>query len=231
MYHYVYKLEHMETREFYIGSRSCKCHPSMDSYKGSMLTWKADKNKLIKTIIKEDFSNRSEANLYESELIRKFIDGPLNMNFHIPGEKFHTVGMASVIDMNGNIFLVDKDDERILNGELKHVWRGKKHSDVSKKIMSDSAKNRKITTEKEAERRQKISQTMKGVPKSKDFCENMSNTRTGENNPFSRFLKLNNLQSPTKGKKYERSECPHCKRMIAKSVIHVAHLDNCKMKK
>ena len=54
MYHYVYKLEHIETKEFYVGSRTSKLHPSLDVYLGSMKTWKPDKTKLKKTrIIRE----------------------------------------------------------------------------------------------------------------------------------------------------------------------------------
>lgn len=221
----------METLEFYIGSRSCKCHPTMDNYKGSMMTWKPDKHMLVKTIIRDDFHSREQAMILEAELIIQNINNPLNMNFSIPGKTFHTVGMCSVVDETGNVFLVNKDDQRILDGVLKHFWVGKKHSDEARKKMSESAKNRKITEDIEKLRREKISKTMKGISKSKDFCENMSATRRGENNPYSKYLRSNNLKNPTKGKKYEKLECPHCKRMIAKSIIHIAHLNNCKMKK
>lgn len=40
MYHYVYKIEHIETKKFYIGSRTSKVAPELDSYQGSMITWK-----------------------------------------------------------------------------------------------------------------------------------------------------------------------------------------------
>jgi hypothetical protein len=47
MFHYVYQVEHIETDEFYIGSRTSKnIHPSLDPYLGSMKTWKVNKNKL-----------------------------------------------------------------------------------------------------------------------------------------------------------------------------------------
>jgi len=230
MNHYVYRLDHMETGGFYIGSRSCNCHPSMDNYMGSMSRWKPDKNKLIKTIIKDDFLDRIEATLYESETIRKYIKNPLNMNFNIPGKDFHSLGMVTVIDSGGKTFQVFKDDEDLLNGVFRPLRKGKKHTEESKKKMSDSAKNRKISKEKENERRKNISKTMKGVPKTKEFCDNMSKTRLGENNPYLRYLKSNNRDHPGKGKKYEKMECPHCKRMIAKSIIKVKHLDNCKNK-
>lgn len=109
-------------------------------------------------------------------------------------------------------------------------WVGRNHSDEVKEKMSESAKTRKTTEENENLRRSKISKTTKGVPKSKEFVEYMSENRKGENNPYSKYLKANNLESHLKGKIYERQECPHCKRMISKSVITVKHLDNCKMK-
>jgi hypothetical protein len=217
--------------EFYIGSRTCKCHPTMDNYKGSMMTWKPDRNMLRKFILADNFTTRKEAMIFEANLIVKNINNPLNMNFSIPGKNFHTVGMCSVVDLRGNIFLVNKNDERIQTGELRHIWVGKKHTKEARGKMSESAKNRKITDEMERLRRENISKTLKGVQKSEDFRKNMSLTRRGENNPYSKFLKSNNIQNPNKGKKYEKLECPHCKRMIAKSVIHISHLDNCKMKK
>ena len=228
MYHYVYKLEHLETSEFYIGSRSCKCHPTMDNYKGSMLTWKPDKSMLKKIILDDSFKNREEAILFEAEMIIKSINDPLNMNFSIPGKFFHTVGMVTVIDKDENIFLVSKNDERIESGELVYLWKGKTHTDKAKEKMSDSAKNRKITEEMEKFRRDEISKTLKGIPKSKEFCENMSQTRKGGNNPYSKYLRDNNIEHHSKGKIYEKALCPHCNRMISTTIIHVAHLDNCK---
>ena len=45
--------------------------------------------------------------------------------------------------------------------------------------------------------------------------------------PFlSKYLKENGLDHHSKGKKYEKEECPHCKRMISKSIIKINHLDN-----
>jgi len=39
-YHYVYKLKHKDTGEFYYGSRTCECNPELNDYMGSMTTWK-----------------------------------------------------------------------------------------------------------------------------------------------------------------------------------------------
>lgn len=207
MYHYVYRLDHIETMEYYIGSRSSKLHPSLDSYLGSMKTWNPDKSKLIKTIIKMDFPDRNSANDLEYQLIKEHINNSLNRNYAMPS-----------VNWGYN-----------LSGD-KNPFFGKNHSNKSREKMSESAKNREITEENEKLRKERISKTMKGIPKGKDFSKNMSLTRRGEDNPYSKYLKSNNLESPNKGKKYERTECPYCNRMISISVIHISHLDNCKYK-
>jgi hypothetical protein len=109
-------------------------------------------------------------------------------------------------------------------------WIGRKHPEEAKKKMSESAKSRRITEENEEIRRSKISKTMKGVSKPEEFVKHMSESRKGEDNPYIKYLKANGLEHPGKGKIYEKQECPHCKRMISKSIIKVKHLDNCKMK-
>jgi hypothetical protein len=98
--------------------------------------------------------------------------------------------------------------------------------------MSESAKIRKIIPENEMIRRKKISinSSQRGIPRSEEFKENLSKARMGENNPYSKYLRDNNLENPTKGKKYDKAECPYCNRMIAISIIHIAHLDKCKNK-
>jgi len=89
MYFYVYKLEHIETGEYYFGSRGSKLHPTNDCYFGSMKVWKPDKNKLKKLILKDDFSNRSEAINFERNLITEHIGKELNRNYNIPGTNFY----------------------------------------------------------------------------------------------------------------------------------------------
>lgn len=90
MYHYVYRLDHIETKEFYIGSRTSSVHPSLDCYLGSMVVWKPDKTKLIKTILKDNFNNRNDAIGYEASLITENINDSLNRNYSIPNTKFFT---------------------------------------------------------------------------------------------------------------------------------------------
>lgn len=124
MYHYVYKLEHIETGEFYIGSRSSQKHPTLDNYLGSMRTWNPDKTKLKKIILKEDFIDRESAISFESQEISNNIKNFLNRNYHIPYVGFHTVGTVTVKDKNGDIFQVSLDDQRYLSGELVGITKG-----------------------------------------------------------------------------------------------------------
>lgn len=69
-YFYVYKIVHIETNEFYFGSRGCSCNPEEDKkYMGTMKTWKPDKTKLSKIILNEIFKTRDEAMLFEANFI------------------------------------------------------------------------------------------------------------------------------------------------------------------
>ena len=123
---YVYKLEHVETKEFYFGSRTCNCLPELDiKYLGSMITWKPDKTKLIKTIIKKDFNTYNQLIRYESNIIKKHINNSLNRNYNIPTLKYHTFGMHVVIDNNGNNIMVPINDQRYLSGELVSIHKNK----------------------------------------------------------------------------------------------------------
>jgi hypothetical protein len=257
MYHYVYQITHIETGSFYIGSRSSKVHPTLDSYMGSMAVWKPDKSKLAKSILKMDFLTRQEAYVYEIELIELNIKNPMNENYHIPNKGFSAYGKTNQKNSKGEIFFVSVDDPRIESGEFvglrkstKHTdesiikmksslpdrhgennsFFDKKHSDKSKKKMSESAKVRKIVPENEAIRREKISlnSARRGIPMTEEFKENLSKARMGENNPYSKYLRDNNMEHHSKGKKYEKELCPHCNKMIAITIIHIAHLDNCK---
>lgn len=191
MYHYVYIIEHIETNQFYIGSRSSKVHPSLDPYLGSMSVWKPDKSKIKKTILKDDFLNRSEAFEFEISLIEENINKPLNENYHIPNRGFSSHGMTIGKTNSGDLVFVKKDDSRFETGELIHFKKGsknsietinkirktieskggykgeknsffgKKHSPESIEKMRSSALNKNITPESEIQRRAKISKFMK----------------------------------------------------------------------
>jgi hypothetical protein len=91
-YHYTYLLTNELTGEFYYGSRTCKCNPIDDDYMGSMVTWKPNKEELLKEIIKYDFETRDDAIQHEIELIEHSITDVLNRNYAIPNGKFYRFG-------------------------------------------------------------------------------------------------------------------------------------------
>jgi hypothetical protein len=60
-----------------------------------MKSWKPeDKNRLVKTILRE-FPTRNEADLYEGELQKQFINDPLNENYYIQTVGFSTLGLPA----------------------------------------------------------------------------------------------------------------------------------------
>lgn len=126
MYHYVYRLDHIETNEFYIGVRTSKVKPELDPYLGSMKIWNPDKSKLIKTIIKYGFASRADANYFEATEITKVIKDVLNRNYHIPPNKFCVQGYVTVKDSSGNFYKVEVTDPRFLSGELTIYNKGLK---------------------------------------------------------------------------------------------------------
>jgi hypothetical protein len=190
MYHYVYKLELPETKEYYFGSRTSKVEPNKDVYYlGSMISWKPDKKKLIKTIIRFDFENREECIKYERELIIKHRLDCLNRNAHIPGIGFSTVGLGQYIDENGKIYRLHKEDELVVKGILKPFWFGKKHSEESKNKMSKSALGKKVTNET----KKKMSESRLGIKFSDEHRKNMSESAKGENNNYKRYLERTGL--------------------------------------
>jgi hypothetical protein len=224
MWHYVYRLENIDTGEFYIGSRSCENHPTMDKYFGSMLTWKVNKKMLKKVILEDNFSSREECILFERSLILEVIDDSLNRNYHVPGDGFHTVGSIPVIDLESNKKIrVPKEDYLLNKDKYRLIWEGRKHSDESRDKMRQSALNRVIDEEVEMKRRESISKTLTGHKRTEEFKNNLSKSRKGPLNP------MYGKTSSQKGKVYERVVCPHCNKEIAKTKANLFHFDKCKL--
>lgn len=93
--HYTYILIDEKTNEFYIGVRSFLGNPENDRYMGSMKTWKVDKINLKKSIIRT-FDDRNSAANSEIELLKMFINDPLNRNYHIPSVGFCNYGRTDI---------------------------------------------------------------------------------------------------------------------------------------
>jgi len=152
MKHYVYKLTDKTTNEYYFGSRTCKCNIEDDGYMGSMVTWKPNKNNLLKEIIKSDFNDRQSAIEFESDLITKYIKHSLNRNYFIPTKEVGFYGHAHTKEsklktantMSGkhvgtaNPFYGKKHSPQTLE---KISPLGRTHSNETKQKMSESASN------------------------------------------------------------------------------------------
>lgn len=79
--HYTYRLTHKETKQYYLGVRSCHCTPEDDSYKGSG-SWVSQKGiaSLLTKEILGTFKTRVEAEANEHQIIRAAQFDPLCQN-------------------------------------------------------------------------------------------------------------------------------------------------------
>ena len=107
---YVYIVEDLHTKEFYIGSRGFSGDPLEDKYLGSPYIWKPNIKNLVKKILKSDFENMDDAISYEREIIIDNINNPLNRNYSIPYSRFNRSELITAIDKEGKIVSLSKND-------------------------------------------------------------------------------------------------------------------------
>tara|TARA_B110000240_G_scaffold121578_1_gene135793 strand:+ start:614 stop:1237 length:624 start_codon:yes stop_codon:yes gene_type:complete len=132
MKHYVYKLTDKTTNEFYYGVRTCECEIKDDSYMGSMVGWKANKDNLLKEIVCE-FGSREESVEFERKIIEDNIKHHLNRNYHTG------MGMA-FYGKNHTEETKVKQSESMKGKHLgeKNPFYGKKHSPETLRIMMEA---------------------------------------------------------------------------------------------
>ena len=154
MKHYVYKLTEQITNEFYYGVRSCNCNPIEDSYVGSMVSWKPNKDNLIKEIVSE-FESREEAVKFESNIITENIKHPLNRNYHTG------MGMAFYGKSHSNETKEKTSNTmRGRNVGENNPFYGKKHTSETLKKISPLGRTHSDTT------KQKMSETAINIDRS-----------------------------------------------------------------
>lgn len=103
-YHYVYRTTRIVTGEFYLGVRSCACHPNQDRYIGSGNWIATVKAAEIKKDIVATYGSREEAEQAEKDLIRTHAGDPLLRNAtrylasteHVQGEQVLYTGTEDV---------------------------------------------------------------------------------------------------------------------------------------
>lgn len=141
MKHYLYKITNLQTNQYYLGVRSTKKDPLIDSYMGSSSVWtkqwiKENKDLLEKEILDDSFLNRESANLAEVNLLKCHKDDKLCINCLFDSIPSH-LGKKQSEEWIKN---------RILSGD-KHWLYGKHHSEETKNKISESLKGRIITKE------------------------------------------------------------------------------------
>jgi len=204
--HYVYKIIDPITKQYYIGSRTCKCEPKADDYMGSYCTWNPeDESRLNKEILKVGFKSRKDALEYEAKIIEEHIDNPLNENYHIPPNNFYgsMVGkihseeskkkmseahMGKVLSKE-HIEKIKKANKGINVGEKNGMYgmpspfRGKNHTD---KVIQQMIKDRKDRFSlKWFKEKYGIE---RGVEEYNKRCDRLSTRTEGKNNPRARKI-------------------------------------------
>jgi hypothetical protein len=209
MKHYVYRLDDPITKEFYIGSRSCKTEIENDKYLGSYYTWKPkNKQRLVKTILKSNFNKKELAISYEATLIKENIDNPLNRNYHIPNKGFHTLGKKCSNETRKKLSdairnMPDEYRDRIRKNHIdvggnKNPFFGKTHTDETKLNHSEFMK----------EYYQNNKHQLLGIPRTDEIKSRLSNIMKSQ---------------PT-------IDCPYCDAVGKRLSMYRWHFDNCKFK-
>jgi hypothetical protein len=180
--YYVYRIDDPVSNQFYFGSRTCECAIEDDLYMGSMKTWKPDDpTRLVKTILKSNFRKRETAIMYEATLIKKYINDPLNENYHIPSVGFYggfdgkTHTNLSKMNISSKLRNMYKLNPRF--GERNGMFN-KSHTYAAIEKMKVSATGR-YTEQWYIDRYGEL-----GIELYKDRCELIKYNSTGNRNPM-----------------------------------------------
>lgn len=160
MYLYLYKVTNRLTGEYYVGSRKSNLDPLLDEYKGSMVTWKVDKNLLQKEILEEGFDSIESMRIAESNLISSCIKDPLNKNSHIPSIGFFNKGHS---------------EETIEKLRISHTGLEQSEETIQKRVKKNRGQKR--TEETKAKMRKPRSEETKAKmrkPKSEEHKKNIA---------------------------------------------------------
>ena len=171
MFHYVYRITRPSTGEWYIGIRSCDCHPTEDvGYMGSgtLVTKKVEAHptafsKRILAIVE----TRTEAARLEGLLVGpEQVEEPECLNLRTGGE---------------NDWTTSEETKRLLS----EAQKGKKHSEETKRRISEN--NARVWLARERgpmseTQKGKISESLRGHKRSEETKGRMSEAQRGNTN-------------------------------------------------
>lgn len=167
MNHYIYKILNIETQQYYIGVRSCKCEIKDDPYMGSSQIWNKQYIKDNKTILNKEIlevlETRSIANEREVFNLKLHEQDPLCINT-----------LYDIIPSH----LDEKQSEEHINkrkmiGEKNGMY-GKHHSEETKQKISKTLKGRVVSEEA----RKKIGDFNRGKVVSEETRNKLSKARS-----------------------------------------------------
>ena len=225
---YVYKWIHKPTQKWYIGSRTKKgCYPN-DGYICS--------SKIVKPLIESKFDewereiiatgSPSEKIKLEAELLEKLDakNNPSSFNLHNGDGDFTTA----------NVALPEKWVDAIRAGNKGKV-RSEKARENYRRANSEKAKDptylNKLRKPKSAGHGKKVSDALKGVPKTEAHKQALSLAHKGKSTGPCSIERKEAIKAALKGKHtLPLVTCPHCG-LEGRSNMRRWHFDNCKKRK
>jgi len=223
MKHYVYRITNIKFNKHYYGTRTSKNRIPEEDIGYIYFSSSHDKE-----FIKDQKENPQD---YKYKVIKKFNTRKKALELEI---KLHNKFNVAI---NESFYNRSKQSSTSFDTAGIKPWNkggsnhqeGQKRSLETKQRLSEAAKNRKITKKViEGYKKQSIEKT--GVALHDDATKKVISKASKENwknNPNMNKC-LENLRNNNPAK--IKVECPHCKRMIAKTMINRWHNDNCKLK-
>jgi hypothetical protein len=259
MKHFIYRIHNLINGKEYTGKHSTD--DLNDGYYGSgtILKRAIDKYGLENFAIEIlcFYNSSEEAYLAEEKIVDEeyvWRDDTYNQKLGGTGSWFHTSGMVTVVDKNGNTFNVPIDDPRYICGELKHqnvnmatVTDGFKCFNVpvsdsryisgelqhiskgTVTVRDKTGKVLKISKDDPRYLSGELTHICKGTISVRDKEDNMF--RVSKNDP--RYLS-GELVGVTKGRhspnNYSSKTCPHCGKIGKGPNMSRYHFNNCRAK-
>jgi hypothetical protein len=232
---YVYRLDHLETKQFYIGYREANTLPALEDlpiYKTSSVKVRELGFESFSWKILAEFETGIEAWDYEQKIISECINDPLclNKHFHLNGNRrYRFVGPHSEKTRN-QMSETKFSMKKLLSNQAKRLWSKEeyrqKHDNLSY-TRTDSAKLKMSESKKkffeDPINRKACSEKFKNLWKTEEY-------RTKNDLSYLRTDEVKKKISETVSKKLKTLICPHCGREGKGPWMYQKHFDRCKLK-